>query len=285
MNEKQDDFDPGFIEDKAKMDDQVAESTDQSQHSDGQSFNPFSDVGQVSTGMEAVGSGPALDPIQGGMIDREGVDPATASQPSSPRDDNDEPVPGGRGGLWACPHCDAKNKPGRDTCRSCGKSPDDQVASPLLKQLPVIVGGVVLVLIVLAFLFFGGTDTSYRPPGAAGLDIEQRVDGGRFAASGRVLTVISSEHGQRAVLLVFAPLADNNDEFSQLRAEFDSQISVKRGGSLETENNYVLVHLVSERALPDIERGDFISLAGADLRKPALRRFEFVVGVDQIGVE
>lgn len=279
-NKDKEDFNPGFIEDEVK------ESTDQSQHSDGPTFNPFSDVGQVDTGMAAVGSGPETNPAMGGHLASEGVGPGTASQPvaADPMDGvADEDIKPGQGrDLWVCPHCSAKNKPGRDTCRSCGKSPDDKVVPPIVKQLPLIIGGGVLALIVLAFLIFGGTDTSMRPAGPSGLDLDVRLDGGRIAASGRVLAKGPSDHGAIAVLLVFAPTAADDDSFSQLQPDIsDTQINITRGGSLDTDIRYVLLHLVTDGELPALDRGDYLSVAGADVRKPT-RRFEYIVEVESI---
>ena len=102
--------------------------------------------------------------------------PAKAPAPVADPGDQDI-VPGQAKDLWLCPHCGAKNKPARETCRECDKSPSDEVEIPWFKK-PVIlgaVGGGVLLLIILVSLMMRGPDLSLRPPGPGHLDSAPRI--------------------------------------------------------------------------------------------------------------
>ena len=102
----------------------------------------------------------------------------------------------------------SKNKPGRDTCRACGKSPDEAVAAPWFKN-PAVLGGIaaVVIIVVVILQFFGGpswtidtqpgAETMYRegPRFGEPLTATQAVDGGsmtirgQLKAHGRVVAV------------------------------------------------------------------------------------------------
>ncbi|MDA3961281.1 MAG: zinc finger Ran-binding domain-containing protein [Planctomycetota bacterium] len=276
---KDDTFDPGFVDDdEAKAKESGAK----------QDFDPFADVGPINTGgIAGVADGDAGAP--GGGLAAAG--PASAASPSiaptpTDADDDVDPdvVPGSRKDLWLCPHCTAKNRPGRDTCRSCGKSPDDPVESALKKKVPLIAGlGVVVLLAILAFVF-GGTDTGFHPVGRDHVDTDIRASGDLVAASGRVLSVHASDHGPVALMLVFGGPAASDQLFSELRAEVDSQVAVKRGDSIANDVEYALVHVLSDTELPAVSAGQFVSFTGVEVTKPALKRDEWVVKVDQIEV-
>lgn len=138
-----------------------------------------------------------------------------ASQP----DGNDADVKPGTGrDLWSCPHCGTKNKPGRELCRQCNKSPSDEVvvawhANPIVK--PAIGAGVVLVIVLLGWLLLGGgvrlveaeerfIDSAPRTGGGAGAPSE--LDGNaftprkRYGVCGRV--VGATAKGNLTVLVV-----------------------------------------------------------------------------------
>ena len=69
--------------------------------------------------------------------------------------------------LWVCPHCGAKNKPDRDTCRACGKSPDEKVVKPI-HQNPLVQAAVLAVVGFVLVLWFvlGGESMAMKPVGS-----------------------------------------------------------------------------------------------------------------------
>src|SRR4051812_2013144 len=129
-----DDDMPGFIEDEPKPAAKPAKPAPPAA-----AFNPFGDVQVKLDATAAPGAaaepaakgpaakGPAKSPGTGRTPRSTGAAPAAPSVPISGDADADV-VPGQGKDLWTCPHCSARNKPGRDTCRSCGKTPDDEVA-------------------------------------------------------------------------------------------------------------------------------------------------------------
>ena len=74
------------------------------------------------------------------------------------------------------PHCGAKNKPKRTTCRACGKSPDEAVVGPWYAQPRQlgIVGLVVLTFFLIVSALFS-VDLGHRSPGLATLDTSLRL--------------------------------------------------------------------------------------------------------------
>lgn len=110
--------------------------------------------------------------------------PAPPPPPALPGNDDADIKPGARKDLWNCPHCGAGNKPDRDTCRACGKSPHDEVIIPLWKK-PLFRAGILAAigLVVVVVVMAGRTDLSFHEPSLATIDKKPRIGG---SASGSV---------------------------------------------------------------------------------------------------
>ncbi len=188
-----------------------------------------------------------------------------AAEPPPPEEDVDpDTKPGSRKDLWLCPHCGAGNRPGRPTCRTCGKSPEEAVVVPWFKQ-PVklaAIGGGVLVLVLLVVLLRSGVDLSLKPAQAGNIDSAVRVgkhgsthgmDGGmsfqgskRFAVCGRCIATAVNASVPGAfdcVLLLGSTAASDTDS----TAVFPSS-----GGAVQVNTSlpYVLLHLVPNPDVP-----------------------------------
>ncbi len=199
---------PGFIED-----DQPKKKPQQPEPGAG-GFNPFADVevesnplGLVKTPAQPVAksSKPAAK-APAKPAEPAGFNAFAGAADAPAADVNEADVKPGQGkDLWACPHCGAKNKPERTTCRECGKSPSDPVIIPFSKT-PAgrfgIPAAVIIVLALIGWLLFGGSvklvpagpgkvDSAIRRGGSVGA--EETIHGlvfqprERIAVSGRVL--------------------------------------------------------------------------------------------------
>jgi hypothetical protein len=110
--------------------------------------------------------------------------PAAAPPPPPPPADADADLkPGSRKDLWKCPHCGAGNKPDRDTCRTCGKSPDEPVVIPWYKN-NVIRAGILAVigLVIIGIVMLTRVDVSLREPTLANVDKAPRITGKGIAS-------------------------------------------------------------------------------------------------------
>jgi hypothetical protein len=193
-----------------------------------------------------------------------------ASQP----DGNDADVKPGKGlDLWACPHCGTKNKPTRNTCRACGKSPDEPVIiawhqKPLVK--PAIAAGVVLVLVLLGWLLLGGgvrlveaevgnIDKAPRTAGGAGapseLDGKAFTPRRRYAVCGRIVGVQARGNLNQLVLAVGA---DGRDETRVNEAGVDFSASEP----VTMPELHVAVVLAFGAMPSSLEKGRIVSLLG-----------------------
>ena len=150
---------------------------------DGASFDPFANtnvsVNQDAASLGSTNAGSGVSPDQPGKAPSK-----TPSRPSSglskpqpqPTEEEDDDAPVDRRDLWQCPHCGAKNKPKRTTCRECGKSPEEPVAAPWYlqpRQLGII-GLVILTLWLLVSAMFH-VDMSHKTPGIGTLDRSPRM--------------------------------------------------------------------------------------------------------------
>ena len=121
-NDQGDDFFPGFQEDDKPA---APAPMPSAMKSDG-AFNPFDEPVNVSLVPSPSAPAPAAPksqckPSSAGQQGA-GFDPFAGNKDGEEADDPDL-KPGSRKDLWICPHCGAGNRPNRDTCRSCGKSP------------------------------------------------------------------------------------------------------------------------------------------------------------------
>lgn len=254
-------------------------------------FDPFADVNVDVNKPDAPPPPPkkdaGFDPFNDVKVDTDApAEPAGGAAAVAASDPvEDDVVPGSRKDLWLCPHCGAKNKPGRSTCRSCSKSPDEKVVSPLMKQLPIIGGVVAVVLVIVVLVMSSGDTTEFKAAGAATMDERLRMADMQLAGSGRVLgSGRDSEHGAVWVCLVFGPQV-TGDAFFELQLENDYQINVKQGEQIRTDVPLALVHFrEGEQPPAELQRGAWLSFTGAELREPALRRFEYITTASRLEV-
>ncbi len=230
-------------------------------------FNPFDTPVDVSPAALAAAP-PAV---------AAGASAPNASVAAAQADVDADIKPGQGKDLWNCPHCGSGNKPGRTTCRACGKSPDEPVAIPWFKQ-PKNVGtiGGVVVLLILVFTFWPGANVTMKPADAAHLDSALRQAGGatakdvdgrqwlgskRVAVVGRVAAVLTHAEPAtlRTVILALGKAAANDDTFATVKANFAGERPEIDSPNLNT----VVLHLMpSSGALPDLKVGAILSLSG-----------------------
>jgi hypothetical protein len=231
-------------------------------------FDPFADQ-KVSLPLGGSGSGVAEPPPAA----------AGARAPAPPEDEIDI-RPGAAKDLWSCPHCGARNKPSRTSCRDCGKSPSDEVVVPWHrkpKNMAMVAGGVAV--LILLYLFATHQDTSLHPAGAADIDAavrmggggkgEREIDGHKFdgkgtlSVSGRMLS--AGAHGSAAwvttVVLVLGRGVIDDDRFASWKVENkEEDFEVAGEGSLPP---YVVLYLIfPEGDKPSLTKGNYLSVRG-----------------------
>lgn len=230
----------------------------------GPDFDPFADEdnGPAPTAAPQAPppQAPAAAPAADGGFDAF-ADAGDPNDPDAVADDADI-KPGQGKDLWVCPHCGAKNKPNRNTCRACGKDPEDEVIIPLLSRPPVKIGlivGILLVLVV-AFMALTAKDLSLRPAGAAAVTADFINDGTAvLAGSGRILKT-SDKDNARDVVIVFGPEITNDKEFKDMKGP-NKDFEVSRGGF--SVQPHIRLHIEGIGALPDMKRGQYISFSGS----------------------
>ena len=187
--------------------------------------------------------------------------------------------PGMAKDLWSCPHCGARNKPTRTTCRECSKSPSDEIVVPwhkVPKNQGMVAGGVLLV--ILLFMLLTHHDTSLHPAGAADLDDAVRLGGGgggdhdvdghqfhgrgTLSVSGRVLSVAA--HGSTpwvtVVELVLGHLVVDDERFNGWKIENHDDDMVVTGDPVPPFVTLYLIFKDGEK--PTLAKGDYLSVAG-----------------------
>lgn len=257
-------------------------------------FNPFADV-KVDSNPLGLAKTPAPAPAQSATPTKPATGavaktpaakpapPAAKAQPAgfnafagadtAPSEANEADVKPGQGkDLWACPHCDAKNKPERSTCRECGKSPSDPVIIPFHKTPAGRIGipaGIMVVVLLLGWLLFGGSvklvpagpeavDRSVRRGGAVGA--EGQIAGlifqpkERVAVSGRVLAV-GNTSGVATIVLLLGSDALNDDNTTQIGVDF-----THNPPRLTPEVRNVALYAFGN--VPSVTPGDWLSVAG-----------------------
>ena len=138
---------------------------------------------------------PTKSPVKSGK--------SVAPAPSTMADEEDD-APVDPKTLWQCPHCGARNKPKRTTCRECGKSPEEAVVGPYSNPRQIGIIGLTVLVIFALLNIMTTDDVSMRPSGLDYVDQSIRsvsVDGqqqvGDFvltveqqiAASGRIVAI------------------------------------------------------------------------------------------------
>ena len=229
-------------------------------------FDPFADedAGSAPAAPAAKPSAPPKPSAPGPSSDG-GFDAfADAGDPNDPdavADDADI-KPGQGKNLWVCPHCGAKNKPNRDTCRACGKHPDDEVIVPLFSRPPVKIGLLVAVVLiaVIGFMVATAKDLSLRAAGSAHVTADYVSDGvAIIAGSGRILKV-NDKDNRRDLVLVFGPEIVNDKEFKGLKGP-NKDFEVTRGGFSVQPHLRLSINGVG--ALPDMKRGQYVGFSGS----------------------
>jgi hypothetical protein len=198
----------------------------------------------------------------------------SASRPGVTDPADGDIAPGLAKDLWLCPHCGAKNKPSRETCRECKKSPQDEVEKPWFLQ-PRIIGPVAggLVLVVVLIMWLSSVDLALHPVGtvdkavrAAGTtqSVEDLGDTRKFfikktaAVSGRVIAVSDYAVAPwlQAVVVGLGSSASDDAAFGTWTAQFD--------GDTITVNaaRYATLFLIHNGSKPALKPGSYISLLG-----------------------
>jgi hypothetical protein len=146
---------PGFVDENLNKQQAKASSKQAAP-----AFNPFANV--------PVSTSPA--PTAGA---------ASAARSSAPSAESEGDIRPGQGkDLWACPHCGARNKPDRTTCRGCNKSPHDEVIVPWHQNIAARIGiAVGVVAIIALFAFSLGGPPKFVQPGPDSLDSKVRIGG------------------------------------------------------------------------------------------------------------
>lgn len=302
-----DDFFPGFIEDDKPAKKPVPPPIEKDEASD---FNPFADESVV----DSISPDPAAP-----LPHKDGPPISAAAAPGSPAapaaagagfdafsgdQEDEEPeedvTPGARKDLWVCPHCGAKNRPNRDTCRACGKSPDEPVVAPWHRQpkvIAAIAGGVLLVMLLL--IFTGGERVDMRPATLSNIDNDLRrqsaaeielplgdqvfVSQGRIAAVGRVAQVRERE-GQVIITLGFADRS--RDAQTQIHDGGGDDVGVRNALGGISRVPYARLTLLDpdQRIASSISAQDVVSIFGHyghseshGESNPGSRRFVVVV--------
>lgn len=271
---------PGFIDD-----DQPKKKPKQPEPGVG-GFNPFADVevdsnplGLAKTPAQPAAKSPSKPATKSvAKTTAKPAEPAgfnafagAADAPAAEADEADV-KPGQGKDLWACPHCGAKNKPERTTCRECSKSPSEPVIIPFSKTPAGRFGvpaAVVIVLLLLGWLLFGGSvklvpsgpdqvDSAIRRGGPVGA--EETIHGlvfqprERIAVSGRVIgtTTIS---GFTTIVLALGRDARDDDAVANVGVDFG-----QRPPRIMPELRTVLLYAFG--AVPSVNKGDWLSVLG-----------------------
>jgi hypothetical protein len=268
---------PGFIEDEPKKPTKPAAEP-------GKGFNAFADVkvGPDATAAPAAPAKPATTRL---------AKPAVAAKPSaaeaapakrgfdafadaaSQPDGNDADVkPGSGKDLWACPHCGAKNKPERNTCRTCAKSPTEAVvipwhAHPLVK--PAIGIAVLVVVIMLGAMLFSSdvrlveaTDGNIdsKPRTSSGMGQAGDLEGSaftprqRYALCGR-LVGMKTVGSLTTLVVALGSDGKNKDKVDEASITFTHDEP-----SVRPDLRVTVLHCYGQ--LPSAEKGEVVSLLG-----------------------
>ena len=219
-----------------------------------------------------------VDPFAGVAVSKdEPVAPTTAPDPSAaPADFDDDVQPGSGKDLWTCPHCGAKNKPNRTTCRSCGKSADEEVSKPVWQNPAILYGlPVLLILVFISTMMVGGPDLTLKPAGTVDaymsmIDDDQQmeitiaggtfVSQGRFSVAGRILDIKGSE-----ITVVYGSEVADDTYFSKLRRKDDKLECDLFHGQKPTDASEGFIAVLRDHGseTPNGKKGDYISVIGS----------------------
>ncbi len=249
-------------------------------------FNPFDDADIKTPNPTAAPATPApgtgrvartgtgrIAKTGTGRIAKTGTDRVTKESRDF-GDNLDLPAPGTAKDLWTCPHCGAKNKPQRETCRECHKHPDDPVEKMWFQKPPIlgaVVGGIVLFIVLI--MWATSVDLSLKPAGVMDSSVrsasatEEIIDlgdnrklfvRGQTSVSGRVIK--ASEYPMApwliGVALALGDKATNDDRFGEYEASFtDTGMNVDA-------DKYTILYLYFGDEKPELKSGDYLSVFG-----------------------
>lgn len=248
-------------------------------------FNPFDEPVAVPAANAA--SAPAAPAAPGtgrvekpgtGRVEKPGTGriekPGTGNKPMVGAPSEGDIAPGLAKDLWLCPHCGAKNKPSRETCRECKKSPQDEVEKPWFLQ-PKIIGPVIggVILVVVLFMWLTSVDLSLRPAGSLDKGVRSAsvptvdVDLGdtrkltikkTASVSGRVIAVTDYAVAPwlQAVVVGLGSSASDDAVFSTWTAEFDGD------GMVVKAPRYATLFLIHDGPKATLKPGDYLSVLG-----------------------
>ena len=244
-------------------------------------FNPFDDT-EVDTS-SAKASAPKADAVPGiGRVAKTASDPnekpgagRTPKKQTSNFGDNLDVAPGVAKDLWTCPHCGAKNKPLRETCRECSKHPDDEVIKPWFLR-PLIIGPIVgaVIVFIMLIMWLTSVDMSLRPAGVIDnamrlvsvkeetLELEESRKlfvRKEVSVSGRV--IMATQYPAAPWLMVvglgLGPKASDDDTFGQWSAEVSEE-----GVAVSGAPRSAVVFLLFSDDKPKLKAGDYLSVKG-----------------------
>lgn len=223
-------------------------------------FDPFAKAPDGSPPAPAKAPAPAAKPAAAAA-------PAAAPAPAA-ADGEEDVKPGSRKDLWKCPHCGAGNKPDRDTCRVCAKTPYEPVVVPWFKR-PLVRAGIVAAigLVIILVVWLTRVDTGLHEADLASVDQRPRISGTAtgsielggglrfeaeklFAVCGRVAAVGNGPGGTQLVVLALGRnAADEKPAFDKI------------GNGFAISGGVVLA--CSGDGLPPVKPGQILSIAGA----------------------
>jgi hypothetical protein len=244
-------------------------------------FNPFDDAEVATSNAKAPAA--KADAVPGtGRVAKAATDPSekpgtgrTAKKQSANFGDNFDVAPGVAKDLWTCPHCGAKNKPQRETCRECSKHPDDEVIKPWFLQIkimgPMVAGVIGLIILI---MWMTSVDMSLRPAGVIDksmrmtsvkevtLDLEESRKlfvRKEVSVSGRIImaTQYPMAPWLTAVALALGPKASDDDAFGRCSAEVSDE-----GVTVSGAQSSAVVFLLFQDDKPKLKAGDYLSVKG-----------------------
>ncbi len=260
-------------------------------------FDPFADVA-VDTSVESSAAAPTetpapepekkFDAFAGEKTDEDAVDPNLK--------------PGHAKDLWKCPHCGAGNKPGRDTCRSCGKQQDEEVVVPFLEKPGVKPGLLAAIVIIVALVLMNAlsVDWSLRVPSAANCDasITQEQAGGAdisldngttFTVAGRIafcgrIESAGSHKGNRYIKVIVDTHAADDSWFKNAKIDAKKDTVVYKTNPTPAPFAVVTLLPAEGGSIPACSKGAWVSVSApygsSDKLESDPSRSRFIVAIE-----
>ncbi len=208
-------------------------------------------------------------------------DDVAEEDPDAESANDDEIKPGQGKDLWTCPHCGAKSKPNRDTCRNCGKSPDEEVIIPLFSRPPVkfgAIGGAVVFLLIL-FSIATSVDVSLHQAGADYVGESYNDNGSTVAGTGRVYKVSAGKESTE-VIIVFGEKVTIDKEFSKFRYSAKKNDVSSKG--LASQSFVLLKITLDGGDISKIKKGAYLAFTGSYEAESEIDRHIFAVNASNM---